>query len=166
MKCTGFAPVIDENSSMLLLGSMPGEQSLTKQQYYGNPRNDFWKLLAALYQEEIPDRYEERMEWVNSLGIALWDVLAACERAGSLDSNIREAVSNDFEELFSRYPRIRTVLFNGAAAEKLFNRYTANAAQLKADRTFIRLPSSSPANAIGWQRKLTAWRELWPRIPE
>ncbi|WP_372011688.1 DNA-deoxyinosine glycosylase [Paenibacillus chitinolyticus] len=164
MLCMGFEPVIAPDSVVLILGSMPGELSLERQEYYGNPRNDFWRLLASLHGEDhVPDTYEERLRFALGRKIALWDVLASCEREGSLDANIREPAVNDFDALFAEYPSLRTVLFNGAASEKLFRKH---AGHLLADSRlgFVRLPSSSPANAMGWERKLAAWREAWQGV--
>ncbi|MFS0838609.1 DNA-deoxyinosine glycosylase [Paenibacillus sp. 1P03SA] len=165
MLCKGFEPVIAPDSSVLILGSMPGELSLERQEYYGNPRNDFWRLLASLHgEDEVPGTYEERLKFALDRKIALWDVLSSCEREGSLDANIREPDVNDFDALFAEYPNLRTVMFNGAASEKLFRKHAAHLTD-DSRLSFIRLPSSSPANAMGWERKLAAWREAWQEVP-
>ncbi|UUZ91495.1 DNA-deoxyinosine glycosylase [Paenibacillus sp. P25] len=121
---TGSPPVATEGAGSLVLGSMPGEASLKLQQYYGHPRNHFWRLLYALLEGgEPPADYGERLRFAQSRGIALWDVLRACERQGSLDSAIRKPETNDFTALFRQYPGIRCVFFNGTAAADFYRRH-------------------------------------------
>lgn len=135
---------------------MPGEASLIKQQYYGHPRNHFWKLIYTLFATgEIPKSYEEKVQFLLSHHLALWDVLAFCEREGSLDSSIRNETPNDFHSLFLQYPNIRYVLFNGAKAYTSFQRHIGF--HEFPYLTFHQLPSTSPANTIGFQKKLQHW---------
>lgn len=157
-----FAPVASPVARVLILGSAPGIQSLRAGQYYGHPRNAFWPIMGELLGFAADAPYGERLDRLRAGGIALWDVMASCERPSSLDSAIVETsiVPNDFAGLFGACPRIERVLFNGAKAEASYVRYVlpalgAPAASLPRHR----LPSTSPANA-GWTfaRKLAAWR--------
>ncbi|NEN87248.1 DNA-deoxyinosine glycosylase [Paenibacillus elgii] len=163
-RLTGLAPVADERCRLLILGSMPGEASLRAQQYYGHPRNGFWPLLYALLDGGEPAAaYEERLRFALSRGVALWDVLAACEREGSLDTAIRRPEANGFARFYAAYPGIRHVFFNGSTAADLYRRQVMKEA---ADdgKSYTLLPSSSPARAMSQAAKLEAWqpvRKAW-----
>ncbi|WP_159881956.1 DNA-deoxyinosine glycosylase [Paenibacillus puerhi] len=161
----GFAPQIDGSSRLLILGSMPGDASLRAGQYYGHPRNMFWRLLYALLEGGEPDPdYEARLRFALSRGVALWDVLQSCERQGSLDSAIRRPVAQAFEELYLRYPRLDYVFFNGSAAAELYRKHVRGTLTEPDGRTYRTLPSSSPARAMSFEAKLEAWsglREAW-----
>ena len=153
---TGLAPVIDTGIRILVLGSFPGAASLAAQQYYAHPRNQFWRLMSALVGEELDSLpYAERLPRLLAHGVGLWDVLAACEREGSLDSAIRKPAANDFERLRALCPRLETVGFNGQASGKFAPQFAAHGY-----RTVL-LPSSSPAHmAMSFEQKLAAWRRL------
>ena len=145
---------------MLILGSMPGKKSLEQNQYYANPQNAFWKIMGELVgaKPEIP--YEERLRLLKSSGIALWDVLASCERKTSLDSHIRKESANDFSSFFARHPRITQVFFNGSKAEQCFRKFVQDK-QVLPPLKFCRLPSTSPAHAgMRYEDKLQAWRAV------
>ncbi|CAG7645164.1 hypothetical protein PAESOLCIP111_04893 [Paenibacillus solanacearum] len=161
---TGLAPVYTDRCTLLIVGSMPGEASLRAQQYYGHPRNHFWPLLYGLLDGGAPEPdYEARLRFALSHGVALWDVLRACEREGSLDSAIRRPEANDFRAFFERCPSVRHVFFNGSAAAQWFARYAAP--RLPGDdRAYVTLPSSSPARAMPLSAKRQAWqpvRDAW-----
>lgn len=115
-------PVIDGGSRTLILGSLPGIDSLRLRRYYSNPRNEFWRILATAYRTDIPDEYEDRVTFLLTRGLALWDVLQAARREGSLDPAIRDETPHDFEDFFSKYPGIVAIAFNGIKAEQLFRR--------------------------------------------
>jgi len=160
----GFEPVINENCRVLILGSMPGVVSLQKQQYYAHPRNAFWPIIMELLDIDKSKTYEESCSLLNTSGVAVWDVLKACKRVGSLDSNI-ESVSesaNDFEKLFAEYKTIRAIFFNGGTAEKLYNKHVLGLANNKySDLIYHRLPSSSPAYAaMSYEEKLKQWKKI------
>ena len=152
-KIRGFGPVWRPDARVLILGSMPSVESLNQSFYYAHPRNAFWPMMAELLGEPRPDGVEGKKELLTSHRIALWDTVAACERSGSLDSNIRAAEANDFESLYARCPEIRWVLFNGGAAEALYRRLVAKE---DARFHFARLPSTSPAytKKEAWKRAL------------
>lgn len=141
-----FGAVYGENPKLLILGSMPGVASLNAREYYAHPRNRFWPLMAALVGRELPDRYEDRLQMLTDHGIALWDVLAECERSGSLDASIDTASQqpNRIGELIAACPEIRTIATNGGHASRTFVRFFP---ALSRERLHIALPSTSPANA-------------------
>jgi hypoxanthine-DNA glycosylase len=157
-----FPPIADGRSRVLVLGSMPGRESLRASQYYAHPRNAFWPILGELlgFGAELP--YEARVRALRSAGIALWDVLHSCKRDGSLDASIEAAseTANDFLAFFRAHPAIRTVFFNGAKAESAFERHVAAALAGRKLR-YRRLPSTSPAHAgMPVAKKLAAWRAV------
>lgn len=152
-------PIVDENTEVLILGSMPGKQSLEKQQYYGNPRNHFWPIMGRLLAVGIPENYEERMALLRAHHIGLWDSIESCERQGSLDATIKNEVPNNFEGLFETYPRIRLVLFNGGKSFEVFKRHIG--LDLLATRAYEKMPSTSPIpgkNIKTFDEKVEAWR--------
>jgi len=156
----GFAPVVDDGARLLILGSFPSVQSLATGQYYGNPRNAFWPITSALFGFDVRAPYETRLAALQSNGVALWDVLHMCRRAGSSDAKIdpKTIVANDFGQLFAIYTRIRRVYFNGRTAEKLFVRLV----DVEAPVSYQLLPSTSPARAMPPGQKLDAWRVITP----
>ncbi len=152
----GFAPVIAPDSRVLILGSFPSEASLAAGQYYAHPRNQFWRLLGAVLNEPLAQlEYAARLERMRAHRIGLWDVVAACERQGSLDAAIRNAALNGLDTLRQRAPGLGKICFNGAAAGRLEPMLRAAGYQ-----TLI-LPSSSPAHAArSFEQKLERWREI------
>ncbi|KND56190.1 G:T/U mismatch-specific uracil/thymine DNA-glycosylase [Candidatus Paraburkholderia schumanniana] len=156
MKLAGLAPVGNEATHTLILGSFPGAASLAATQYYAHPRNQFWRLVGAATGEllhELP--YDARLARLVAHGIGLWDVLAACEREDSLDSAIRNASPNDFAEFHTRFPKLCRVCFNGKTSGKFAPVVGA------AGYATLVLPSSSAANAIlSFDQKLRLWRDI------
>ena len=110
----GFPPIASERSKVLILGTMPSVVSLRTGQYYANPRNIFWPIMGELFDAGPSLPYDERVEILQSVGVALWDVLQVCVRPGSLDASITEEVANDFPAFFAEHPSITHVFFNGA----------------------------------------------------
>jgi TDG/mug DNA glycosylase family protein len=157
----GFAPVAAPGARILVLGTMPGVASLDAAQYYAHPRNTFWPIMGELAAAHPDLPYAQRLAALKRAGIALWDVLAACERPGSLDASIvaHSVVPNDIGALLARHLGIALIAFNGAPAEALFRRHIMLPERLAARVRLQRLPSTSPANA-SWSpaRKLAAWR--------
>ena len=152
---TSFQPIIDEHSRILILGSMPGVESLRLQQYYANARNQFWKILYELFDTQASQDYSERVSFVKSKQIAVWDVIENCYREGSLDSKIREEKVNDFSGLFKAFPDIRTVLFNGGKAFETYKKWVGFGTI--PNLSFHKLTSSSPANTKKYEEKLKEW---------
>jgi len=152
---SSFLPIIDERSRILILGSMPGVESLRLQQYYANPRNQFWRILYELFNTQASQVYEERVSFIKSNKIAVWDVIDNCYRVGSLDSNIREEKVNDFSALYKAYPDIKTVMFNGGKAYDTYKKWIGF--DPTTNLTFHKLTSSSPANTKKYEEKLREW---------
>lgn len=160
LRLHSLAPVADSHAHTLLLGTMPGPASLAARQYYAHPRNAFWPIVGALFGFAPDAAYPLRLQALRGAGIALWDVLAECRRAGAADSAIRDACANDFTTFLRAHARIRRIGFNGGAAETLFRRHVA-AADLPDGIEYLRLPSTSPAHAaMPFDAKLAAWRIL------
>lgn len=161
-RLTGLPPVISDTTVLLILGSFPGAASLAAQQYYAHPQNHFWRILQAIWpssphQMDLSS-YENRSKWMLDHGVGLWDVYASCERAGSLDSAIRNAEVNDFAALARRLPLLQAVAHNGGESFR-HAQFTAGLGW-----PTYRLPSTSPANASwSFDRKLAAWREVFER---
>ncbi|MCD2515036.1 DNA-deoxyinosine glycosylase [Massilia sp. G4R7] len=153
---TGLAPVIAFDTRVLVLGSFPGAASLAAGKYYAHPRNQFWPLISAVVGEDLAALpYEERLPRLLARGFGLWDVLAGCEREGSLDSAIRKPAANDFERLKTLCPQLETVGFNGQASGKFAPQFA------QAGYRTVVLPSSSPAHmAMSFEQKLAVWRGL------
>ena len=158
---TGFAPISDSRSRILILGSMPSEASLTKNQYYGHPRNAFWPLMCELFGETCYEDYAERTDMLLRHGVALWDVVAECERTGSSDAAIKNVKANDFIVFFDAHPLVKHVFFNGEKAYALFIRH---AGLIHADVKYERLGSTSPAHAIPFDRRKADWQKILPYL--
>lgn len=160
----------NSRARVLILGSMPGVESLSRQQYYAHPRNRFWDIMGALIgaHRELP--YVRRLQVLRARGIALWDVAGRCYRPGSLDARIeRESVvPNDFAVLFARCPRIASVFFNGKTAEALFLRLVFPELPERWQALDYRaLPSTSPANAaLTAAQKLERWQVVRDALDE
>jgi TDG/mug DNA glycosylase family protein len=157
----GFPPLADAAARALVLGSLPGVKSLQMQQYYAQPYNVFWRIMGELFGARRELDYAARVERLRAHGLAVWDVLAAGEREGSLDSAIVPAsiVINDFNAFFERHPRVRLICFNGNTAADLFRRKVLPG--LPPEWAAIErstLPSTSPAYAsLKFEQKLARW---------
>lgn len=155
-RIAAFGPVEPPDARILILGSMPSVESLSQGFYYAHPRNAFWRILSEVYAEPFPPDIPSRIALLERHGLALWDALQSCEREGSLDSAIREPTPNDFAPLFARCAGIGRVLFNGGAACRLFMKYNR---EVLAGREWVKLPSTSPAYTLNYERKLALWRD-------
>ena len=136
---------------------MPGKISIEKDQYYANRRNQFWQIIERLLNENLPEEYISRLAFLLDNRIGLWDVIKSCEREGSLDSDIRNPVMNDFDWIFKEYPCIETVFFNGT---KAYNIFVKNVNQELYYKNLIKLPSTSPAHAVNLDKKLEKWKSV------
>lgn len=155
----GFPPVSMPNARVLVLGSLPGRRSVQEQQYYAHPQNTFWRIMQELTGAD--GSYEARCEALRQNGIALWDVLKASVRPGSMDADIRMATAeaNDFNSFFRAHPQVVRLCFNGQKARQLFDRLVRFDLEL-AEKELRVLPSTSPAfAAMRFEEKLAAWRE-------
>ncbi|OHC71997.1 MAG: DNA-deoxyinosine glycosylase [Rhodocyclales bacterium RIFCSPLOWO2_02_FULL_63_24] len=151
---TGLAPVIDVRARVLILGSFPSTASLAAQQYYAHPQNQFWRILGAVIGQPLQELdYAARIAAVQAAGIAIWDVFASCQRAGSLDTAIREALPNPLAALQESAPALRRVCFNGRTAARRVREVEALGFEA------LVLPSTSPAHAgMRFEEKLARWR--------
>ena len=154
MICRSFEPIFAPDARVLIVGSMPSVKSLADAQYYAHPRNAFWPIMFDIFGEMPHNEYEKKQALIREHGLALWDAAATCEREGSLDSAMRGVVFNDFAGLYARCPGIHTVLCNGGTAHSLFLKSGA-----AGERRVLRLPSTSPAYTMAYDKKLAAWRE-------
>lgn len=155
-KCC-FPPIIDARARVLILGTLPGEESLRLQQYYGHPRNAFWNVIAHALGEKPASDYDKRVAMLLRHRLALWDVLSSADRTGSLDAAIRNPAPNDFAALFAARPRLRAMAFNGQTAKTLFRRHIISSAHQTAAE-FL-LPSTSPAYTMPVEEKAKRWRD-------
>lgn len=157
-------PVVDHRARVLVLGSMPGAASLREQRYYAHPRNLFWPMMQRHLGIDAATPYPERLQALRDCGVALWDVLAACQRRGSLDGAIDRASEqpNDVPELLAEAPCIEAVLLNGARAATMFRRHLEAAClHRRAGLRVLRLPSTSPANqSIPLAQREAAWSTI------
>lgn len=150
-----FEPVFDDRSEILILGSFPSVKSRENQFYYGHPQNRFWRVLAGIFKEDVPVTIEEKKAFLLRNHVAVWDVIAACDIAGSSDSSIRNVVPADMDVILKAAP-IRGIFANGDKAYQLFLKYCKKEGQPEVHK----LPSTSPANAA-WklERLIETWGE-------
>jgi double-stranded uracil-DNA glycosylase len=153
-----FPPVADARTRVLILGSLPGEMSLSRSQYYAHPRNLFWRLMEAVIDRPlVTSVYAERVQSLLASGVGLWDVVSSARRQGSLDAAIRSEEANDLRRFAASLPKLRAVAFNGAKSAALGMKQLEDIAGL----SLIQLRSSSPANAqLGFEQKQSDWLRL------
>lgn len=149
-----IAPVYDENSKILILGSFPSVKSREAAFFYGHPQNRFWRVLSAVFEDEVPVTVEEKRAFLLSHNVALWDVIASCDIVGSSDSSITNVRPNDIASVLKN-SRIEKIFVNGKTAQKYYDTYVKNTV----NRDAICLPSTSPANA-SWKldKLIEAWK--------
>ncbi len=152
-----FPAVADSRTKILVVGSMPGEASLKAGEYYAYKYNHFWPIISRLFNGGQPiSSYQEKLNLLLTNNIGLWDSLKYCSRTGSLDKDIKFAHPNNFKALFKKYPSIKRIVFNGAAACNFFKKFN----ELQPDFDYLQMPSTSPANASkSFEEKLSLWRE-------
>lgn len=151
----GLPPVLDAATRVLILGSFPGAASLAARQYYAHPRNHFWPILGDVLDEPLAGLpYADRLSRVRARGVAIWDTIVACERAGSLDAAIRNAEQGEIARVGRVARGLRAVCFNGNTAGR------ASSAWAAAGYATLVLPSTSPAFTRPVEEKLAAWRAL------
>ena len=152
-----FPPIADASARVLVLGTLPGEESLRRREYYAHPRNLFWPIVFALFDATPALDYGERLAFVAARRIALWDVCELAEREASADSAIRRERPNAIDRLLDTHPLIRAVAFNGSGAERLYDRHFTRRTEV----AYLALPSTSPAHArMDFAAKLTRWTAL------
>lgn len=151
-----IAPVFDENSEVLILGSFPSVKSREEGFFYGHKQNRFWKVMAALFDEAVPEIVEEKKHFLLKHHIALWDVIATCEIEGSADSTIKDVTPNDLSVILST-ANIKRIFVNGRTAERYYKLYSEEKTGIKA----IPLPSTSPANASwSFEKLVEEWKQI------
>jgi hypoxanthine-DNA glycosylase len=156
-----FPPVADARTRVLVLGSLPGEESLARSQYYANPRNHFWRLIGAVTGLDLAALpYGDRLEALLGSGVGLWDTVGSATRRGSLDGAIRLDRANDLAALTASLPALRAVGFNGGKSASIGVPQLAG----RPDLALIQLPSSSPAFTRPFEEKLAEWRKLAPYL--
>lgn len=153
-----IAPVFDEDSEILILGSFPSVKSRESMFFYGHPQNRFWKVISAVYGHRLPETIEEKKALLLSEHIAVWDVIGSCEISGSSDSSIKNVTPNDISYILKK-SRIKRIFVNGKTAQKYYDKFVKKSTGMDA----ICLPSTSPANAMWSLEKLT---EAWKTIRE
>ena len=151
-----FEPVFNKDSKILILGSFPSVKSRENNFYYGHPQNRFWKVLAKLFEEDVPETIEDKKSFLFEHHIAVWDVIESCTIIGSSDSSIKDVVVNDFSKVLENSV-IERIYVNGGKAYELYHKYAEKQTGVKA----VKLPSTSPANAA-WSidRLCEVWREV------
>jgi hypoxanthine-DNA glycosylase len=137
-----FPPFYDKNSCILILGSFPSVKSREQKFFYGHPQNRFWKVVASVFEDEVPNTIPEKKKFLKKHHIALWDVIGSCDIEGSSDSSIENVTANDLSQILSN-TNIRGIFVNGKTAEKYYKKYIEEKTGIKA----VCLPSTSPANA-------------------
>jgi len=150
-----FPPIASSRSKVLILGTIPGKESLRMEAYYAHGQNAFWKIIFALHELPFSFDYNVRKEVLIKNDIALWDVLKACTRESSLDNDIRLEMPNDLQAFLQSHPSILKIFFNGQSAAKYFRKYFPGISLPTQT-----LPSTSPAHAIKWDQKLLAWQVI------
>jgi hypoxanthine-DNA glycosylase len=151
-----FPPVVNPHVRVLVLGSLPGEESLARSQYYANPRNQFWRLIGEVVERDLTALpYEARLEALLACRVGLWDVVESASRNGSLDAAIRDHKPNDLAALVQSLPDLRAIAFNGGTSARIGQKQLRQAAVAR-----VPLPSSSPAFTLPFSDKRTAWLEL------
>lgn len=159
-----FAPFTDDRTTLLVLGSLPGDASLKAAQYYAHPQNGFWRLIGGVVGRDLHAMaYADRVEALRAAGVGLWDVIASAERPGSLDAAIRSPQAADLRGLIAGLPSLKAVAFNGATAARGGRRILTDQPNL----TLIDLPSSSPAHATrSLAEKAESWAVLKPFVQQ
>jgi hypoxanthine-DNA glycosylase len=154
---TSFDPISNDDTTILILGTMPGDKSLELGEYYGHSRNRFWKIISLITDNDLPLTYADKKALLLKTKIGLWDVAHKANRKGSLDSAIEDEEPNDLDRFISRHKNLKVIGFNGTKAESLFNKYFERKSGLK----YISLPSTSPANMrIDFDGICKQWRQI------
>lgn len=152
-RISSFPPVINEECTVLILGSVPGAKSLEKQQYYAHPQNAFWKIMFRLLEKDFTENYDEKVQLLIKNKVALWDVIDSCERKGSLDSEIKNEKANEIEKLLADYPNIEVIFCNGGKSFKNLQKILGKKYRIP----IFLLPSTSPLHTVAFEKKLQDW---------
>ncbi len=154
---TSFDPISNAETTILILGTMPGDKSLELGEYYGHSRNKFWKIISTITNNDLPLTYSDKKELLLKSKIGIWDVAHKANRKGSLDSAIEDEEPNDLDNFIARHKNLKVIGFNGTKSQALFDKYFDRQSHLK----YISLPSTSPANtSIDFDNICKQWRQL------
>jgi TDG/mug DNA glycosylase family protein len=152
-----FAPIFDDKSKILILGTMPSPASFKAQMYYSHPQNSFWKILSILLKVNIGSEAQQKSQFLLCHCVALWDTLKSCEREGALDSNIKDYQPNDISDLILNCKNIKAIFLNGGSSYKFYKKFHAEKIKLP----YFLLPSTSPANqSMNFGQKLKKWSDI------
>lgn len=155
-RISSFPPLIDDQSEILILGSIPGVKSLEMQQYYAHPQNKFWRIILELLNEKFTEDYTKRIEILKKHHIALWDVIDSCERKGSLDSEIKNEEANQIDELLEEHLNVKAIFCNGGKSYKNLQKLLGKNYKLP----IFLMPSTSPLHTISFERKFEEWKKV------
>lgn len=155
-RINSFPPVVDQDSEILILGSVPGARSLAMQQYYAFPQNQFWKIMFHLFGEKFSQDYDTRINLLKRNKVALWDVIESCERKGSLDTEIKHEIDNDISNLIDNHPNIKIIFCNGQKSYKNLMKILGKNFKLP----ITVLPSTSPLHTVKFEEKLLFWKQI------
>ena len=156
MRINSFPPIVDDNSKILILGSMPGAKSLEMNQYYAFAQNQFWKIMFHLFDAEFSDDYGTRINFIKQNKIALWDVIESCERKGSLDTEIKAEIDNDIPQLIENHSNIKMIFCNGQKSYKNLLKILGKNFKIP----ILVLPSTSPLHTVRFEEKLESWKVI------
>ena len=154
---TSFPPISNAETEVLILGTLPGDRSIELGEYFAHPRNRFWKIIAAITHNPLPESYSEKVALLHRTKIGVWNVCHKADRKGSLDTAIQNEVANDLSAFIANHKKLKLIAFDGKKAEALFNKYFSKSSDL----TYIPLPACSPANA---RFNLEALCDKWAEI--
>lgn len=154
---TSFDPISNSDTTILILGTMPSDKSLELGEYYGHPRNRFWKIISTITDNNLPLTYTDKKVLLLKTKIGIWDVAHKANRKGSLDSAIEDEEPNDLDSFIARHKNLKVIGFNGTKSQALFDKYFDRQSGLK----YISLPSTSPANTgINFDNICKQWKQL------
>ena len=160
---SGLPALVGDNPKILILGSLPSDQSIARQEYYGNPRNLFWKVMAGVFGNPVPESYSQKKEYLFRNCVALWDVFASAEREGSLDANIREMAYNDVTGFLKEHPSIKVIALNGGKASKAFQKMSKHCLDAFESVAVLPMTSTSALSlSAGWplKRIIEQWKQI------
>lgn len=158
----GLEPLVGKNARILILGSLPGDESIRKQEYYANPKNMFWDVMSRILNETVPDGYTEKKKYLERHGIALWDILYSADRVGSLDKDLKDEKFNDIGKLLQDNPSIERIVVNGGKAKKLMIKYLRSNKLPTKSRIYFFTSTSGMSRCAGWDLEslATQWSEI------
>lgn len=152
-----FPPITNKKIKILILGSLPGEESLKQQEYYAHPRNKFWKVIAVITKSESPVTYSDKLKMLELHNIGVWDLVHKADRIGRMDTAIKNAIPNDLNNFIVKHPNIKIIAFNGLKAQALFDKHFKRNRHI----SYFCLPSTSPANAgISFEKICNLWAKI------